>query len=99
MARPNYVGRVEAVADVELRARVTGFIEEILVTGGQDVKEGDLLFLIECAPFQASVDLARANVANAQTNVNMTGLQLQRSQTLYDGGDLTKARLEQDRSA
>jgi membrane fusion protein (multidrug efflux system) len=95
----NFVGRIEAVAEVELRARITGFLEEILVTDGQDVREGDLLFLIEAAPFQANVELARANVAKAQANVDETKAQLDRSQTLFDKGDLTTARLEQDRSA
>ena len=49
-------GRVVAVDDVQLRARVTGFLEKRLFEEGADVEAGELLFVIEKAPYQAVVD-------------------------------------------
>ncbi len=60
-----HVGRLEAFDHVEISARVQGYLQEVLFTDGQAVEVGDLLFLIDSAPFQADVDLAKANVASA----------------------------------
>ena len=53
-----FVGRVVAIDQVDLRARVQGFLEQRLFTEGQDVKKGDLLYVIEQPPFQAQVEEA-----------------------------------------
>ena len=94
-----HVGRLEAYDYVEITARVQGYLQEILFTDGQAVEIGDLLFLIDSAPFQADVDLAKANVASASALLNQTRNQYERSQTLFDQGDVTTTRLEQDKSA
>ena len=54
-----FTGRVEAIHKVELRARIDGFLEKRLFDEGADVKEGDLLFVIEKGLYQAAVDEAR----------------------------------------
>ena len=51
-----FTGRIEAVDKVDLRARVEGFIEKRLFEEGADVKAGDLMFTLEKAPYQASID-------------------------------------------
>ncbi len=94
-----HVGRLEAFDQVEISARVQGYLQEILFTDGQNVEVGDLLFLIDSAPFQADVDLAKANVASASALLEQTRNQFERSQTLFDQGDVTTTRLEQDKSA
>ena len=61
-----YVGRFVAVDSVEVRARVSGYLEKVHFTDGQDVKEGDLLFTIDRRPFQNSLDQARATARAAK---------------------------------
>jgi membrane fusion protein (multidrug efflux system) len=51
----DYVGRVEAIQAVDLRARVEGFIEHVKFQEGGKVKAGDLLYLIEQAPYKAKL--------------------------------------------
>jgi membrane fusion protein, multidrug efflux system len=56
-----YVGRFVAVDSVEIRARVSGYLDRIHFTDGQLVKQGDLLFTIDKRPFQTTLDQARGN--------------------------------------
>jgi RND family efflux transporter MFP subunit len=58
-----YVGRTEAVKTVEVRARVEGFIERLAGPDGADVKSGDLLFVIDARPFEATLRQTQATVA------------------------------------
>ena len=58
-----YVGQTEAVKTVEVRARVEGFIDRQAAPDGADVRVGDLLFVIDPRPFEASLRQAQANVA------------------------------------
>ena len=57
-----YVGRFVAVDVVEVRARVSGYLDEVHFNDGQIVKQGDLLFTIDKRPFQNALDQARANL-------------------------------------
>ena len=59
-------GTTEAVRSVDLRARVRGFLEQAPFKEGADVQEGDLLFVIEQAPYRAALEEARAALARAQ---------------------------------
>src|SRR3954470_20089681 len=67
-----YVGRFIAVDSVEIRARVSGYLEKVGFQDGQLVKQGDLLFTIDKRPFQNTLDQARANLVLAQSNVTYT---------------------------
>ena len=58
-----YSGRFEAVASVEVRARVSGFIDKIDFRDGQIVKAGDPLFTIDKRPYEIAVQSAEADVA------------------------------------
>src|SRR5258708_4807543 len=58
-----YVGRFIAVDSVEVRARVSGYLDKVNFTDGQIVKVGDLLFSIDKRLFQNTLDQARANLA------------------------------------
>ena len=62
-----YVGRFIAIDEVNLRARVSGYLDKIHFTDGQLVKEGDVLFTIDQRPFKIAVDQAQANLAQART--------------------------------
>ena len=67
-----YVGRFVAVNSVEVRARVSGYLEGVHFKDGQIVKQGDLLFTIDKRPFQNTLDQARANLVQAQSNLAFT---------------------------
>ncbi len=77
-----YVGRFLAVDAVEMRARVTGYLEAVHFKDGQTVNKGDLLFTIDRRPFQNALDQARANLLQAQSNLVFTESDLARAQQL-----------------
>ena len=85
-----YVGRFVAINSVEVRARVSGYLEGVHFKDGQIVKQGDLLFSIDKRPFQYTLDQARANVVQAKSNLSYTesdlsrGLQLVRDKTITE---------------
>jgi RND family efflux transporter MFP subunit len=67
-----YVGQTEAVKTVEVRARVEGFIDRQAAPDGADVRAGDLLFVIDPRPFEASLRQAQANVARDSAQLRQT---------------------------
>src|SRR5437667_3109311 len=77
-----YVGRFVPVDVVEMRARVSGYLDQIHFTDGQIVKQGDLLFTIDKRPYQNTLDQARANLETAKSNVVFTQSDLARGQQL-----------------
>jgi len=77
-----YVGRFVPVDVVEVRARVSGYLDQIHFTDGQIVKQGDLLFTIDKRPYQNTLDQARANLETAKSNVVFTQSDLARGQQL-----------------
>jgi len=85
-----YVGRFVAVDSVEVRARVSGYLDGVHFNDGQIVKQGDLLFTIDKRPFQNALDQARANLALARSNLIFTeadharGKQLLRDKTIAE---------------
>lgn len=62
-------GRVDAVRDAQIRARVTGIVQKIAFEQGGDVKENQLLFKIDPAPYKAAYDQATAQLKQAQANL------------------------------
>ncbi|MFZ0449281.1 MAG: efflux RND transporter periplasmic adaptor subunit [Desulfatiglandaceae bacterium] len=81
-----YVGHVEAVQAVDLRARVEGFLEQINFREGTFVQTGDLLYVIEQGLYQAKVDADRAGIAQAQATLTKTRQYLERVKTVRSGG-------------
>ncbi|PYM64669.1 MAG: hypothetical protein DME11_12885 [Candidatus Rokuibacteriota bacterium] len=67
-----YVGQTEAVKTVEIRARVEGFLERQVVPDGADVKAGDVLFVIDPRPFEATLRQTQANVARDTAQLHQT---------------------------
>ena len=78
------VGRVEAVQRVEVRARVTGYLEEVLFKEGDLIKEGAPLYRIEKGLFEAAVSVAEGAVDRSKAAKVLTELQLRRAQELLD---------------
>jgi RND family efflux transporter MFP subunit len=89
-----YSGRFEAVASVEVRARVSGFIDKIDFRDGQIVKVGDPLFTIDKRPYEIAVDVAEAEVARNKAQVDLAELQVGRGASLIASRTITEA--EQD---
>lgn len=90
-----YSGRFEAVETVEVRPRVSGFIERIHFKDGQLVTAGDLLFTLEQKQFQITVESARAEVARTSAQVDLAEQELERVTPLARTGTATKRDLDQ----
>ncbi|MCC7275207.1 MAG: efflux RND transporter periplasmic adaptor subunit [Alphaproteobacteria bacterium] len=90
-----FVGRVQALDKVELRARVQGFLQERKFEEGAQVAEGDLLFVIEKAPFEATVAQRRAGLAVAQAAAQNAGVQLARARELARTQNIPQATVDQ----
>ncbi len=78
----DFTGQFEAVDFVDVRARVSGYLESIHFTDGQIVKKGDLLFVIEPKPFELALELAKAQLAEAEASLELAKAQLQRTSEL-----------------
>jgi RND family efflux transporter MFP subunit len=79
-----YVGRFVAIDSVEVRARVSGYLDRIEFADGQVVKQGDLLFVIDKRPFETTLDQTKANLAQMRANLAFTEADLQRGAALVD---------------
>jgi RND family efflux transporter MFP subunit len=90
-----YVGRFTAVNSVEVRARVSGYLDQLHFKDGQLVKQGDLLFTIDKRPFQNALDQARATLAQAQSNLAYTESDFTRGQQLVRDKTITDQTFEQ----
>lgn len=90
-----YSGRFEAVASVEVRARVSGFIDKLHFRDGQIVAVGDLLFTIDKRPFEIAVESAQAEVARNKAQVDLADLQVQRGALLIGSRTITDADYDQ----
>jgi RND family efflux transporter MFP subunit len=77
-----FTGRTEAVESVEIRPRVSGYIDEVHFKSGQLVKKGQLLFSIDPRPFQAALEQVDAEVQRAKTKLEFAKKELERSQKL-----------------
>ncbi len=77
-----YPGRLEAVNMVEVRARVSGYLESVHFQDGAEVKKGDLLFVIDPRPYQAELDRAQAMLTQAQTRLELANNDLERAERL-----------------
>jgi RND family efflux transporter MFP subunit len=90
-----YVGRFTAIDSVEVRARVSGYLDEVHFTDGQMVKQGDLLFTIDKRPFQTSLDQASANLAQARANLAFAEADLGRAAQLVRDKTITEQTFDQ----
>ena len=90
-----YVGRFVAIDSVEIRARVSGYLDRVHFTDGQIVKQGDLLFTIDKRPFQAALDQAKANLAQAKANLAFAETDLVRGAQLVKDRTITEQTFDQ----
>jgi RND family efflux transporter MFP subunit len=90
-----YVGRFTAIDSVEVRAKVSGYLEQVHFQDGQTVKQGDLLFTIDRRPFQTALDQAKANLAQAKANLAFAQADLTRGQQLVRDKTITEQTFDQ----
>lgn len=92
-------GRILAPRTAEVRARVSGVVLKRVYREGSDVKQGDVLFLIDPAPFKADHDAARATLAKAEANLYQARLQEQRYRELVDDKAVSRQEYDNARAA
>lgn len=90
-----FIGRVEAVDKVEIRARVSAFLISRHFTEGDPVKAGDLLFTLEQPPFAAEVALRQAQVERAEAELRNATLQVQRGRELVRTNNIPQSTLDE----
>jgi membrane fusion protein (multidrug efflux system) len=90
-----FTGRIEAKNKVDLRARVDGFLEKRLFDEGADVKEGDLLFVIEKGLYQAAVDQAKAALETAEATLKLADIEVDRQTQLMQRNVVAQVTLDQ----
>jgi membrane fusion protein (multidrug efflux system) len=90
-----FIGRAEAEQAVDVRAREQGTLQEVDFAEGQDVKAGQLLFVIEPAPFDAALKAAQAQLAKAQATLQQAERNFQRFKELRERNVESQANLDQ----
>ncbi len=93
-----FTGRLQAVETVEIRPRVSGYIDKVAFTEGSLVKRGALLFVIDPRPYQAENDRAAADLKRNGTALDLSRIELTRVQRLKDSGAVSQEELDQRKS-
>jgi len=86
-----FVGQIAAVDQVDLVARVSGFLEKKAVPDGSQVKKDELLFTIEKAQYEAELSKAKADLASAKANAGLQSANERRDKDLLDKGHISQA--------
>ncbi len=86
----NFPGRTESINTVEVRSRVTGYLDKVSFKEGAEVKEGDVLFEIDPRPTQAELNRAAATFVQAQAHLDRLNADYQRAQTLLPKGGISR---------
>jgi multidrug efflux system membrane fusion protein len=92
------IGNVEAYSTVTLKSHVDGQLAQINFREGQEVREGDLLFVIDPRPFQAALQQAEANLAKDRAGANNAQVQAERYQRLLANNFVSKDQYDQMRT-
>jgi multidrug efflux system membrane fusion protein len=93
-----FTGRLQAVESVEIRPRVSGYIDKVAFTEGSLVKRGDLLFVIDPRPYRAEYDRSAADVKRYKTALELARIELVRVQRLKDSGAVSEEELDERKS-
>ena len=95
----DYPARTEAIRDVTLQAKISGFVLEQHATDGSDVEAGDLLYRIDSRDFEAALDQSKAQLARDEAQLGYLRSSLQRGTELAKSGYLAKDNFDQRTSA
>ncbi|OOQ56930.1 efflux RND transporter periplasmic adaptor subunit [Mucilaginibacter pedocola] len=89
-----YVADIQALKNIEVRARVRGFLEKIYVDEGKPVKKGQPLFKLNDQEFKVNLSKAKAALSNAEADARATSLEVDRVKMLVDKKVISKSELE-----
>lgn len=90
----NGLGSVEAFYTVSLKTRIDGQIMQVNFREGQEVKEGELLLVIDPRPYEVALAQAKANLEKDQAQLTNAKVQYQRNKVLYEQGVIAKQDLD-----
>jgi multidrug efflux system membrane fusion protein len=90
----DFTGRISAVETVDLRPRVSGYIDRVAYQEGQEVKKGDLLFVIDQRPYQAALAQAQAALERVRSEAALAQTQNARGQALIDAKVISREEFE-----
>jgi multidrug efflux system membrane fusion protein len=93
-----YTGRFTPLETVEIRARVSGFIDSVHFQEGQIVKKDDLLFVIDQRPYQIAVEQAKADIQRAQAKLDIATDDVNRATPLVQNQTLTEREFDTRKS-
>src|SRR5882762_8082528 len=93
-----YTGRFTAVETVDVRARVSGFIDSIHFKDGQVIKQGDLLFVIDPRPYRLAVDQTKAEVDRTRAKLQIANQDLERATPLVRSQTVTEREFDTRKS-
>jgi RND family efflux transporter MFP subunit len=94
----DFTGRLEPIKSVEVRARVSGWLDSIHFKDGQVVKTGDLLFVIDPRPYEAEAERTRAELKRAEAQRNLGLQNLQRAEQLLRGSTIAQEQFDTRRN-
>ena len=94
-----FTGRLRAIDSVEIRPRVSGYIDRIAFHEGGDVKKGDLLFVIDPKPFQAELQRAEAQVSSARAQAQLARQMRVNAEKLRSSGAISQDEFDERASA
>ncbi|MDX5432590.1 MAG: efflux RND transporter periplasmic adaptor subunit [Halomonas sp.] len=94
-----FTGRIEAVETVDLRPRVSGYIESVNYSEGQEVEKGDVLFVIDQRPYRAELERAEAELQRARARAELARSEAARAEALSQSRSISREELDQRRAA
>lgn len=92
-----FTGRFAAVDSVDVRARVSGYLEKVGFADGAIVRKDEVLFVIDRRPYKAALDQARASVASAQARLTFAQTDFERANSLQKTGNISDQTVDQRR--
>ena len=89
-----FTGRFEAAKEVEIRSRVSGFLDRISFRDGEIVRKGALLFIVDPRPFRIALERAKAEVEQARAQLELTANEVKRGEPLAKANTIPQSELE-----
>ena len=91
-----FTGRFDAIYTVEIRARVTGYLDKVHFADGIEVNEDDLLFEIDPRPYETELNRTEANVKQAEAHLMRLDADQRRANNLYSRGAIGREEYRSD---
>ena len=94
-----FSGRLQAVNEVEIRPRVSGYIKRVTFPEGKEVRKGEILFEIDARPYEADLARAQAQLEQARTAAQLAGREVERAKKLVDVQAISREEFDSRTSA